>query len=116
MESVTVGNEVLTLRRLLGDIRRKKLFIGSIRYAGRRSSYAYLTVPFDLVELLGIEKGTRFRVVVGEGYVDYYVDPKGDYAIVWGAKKGATIRFPVNNVPKGNVFIKPIPGGFRVYY
>ena len=111
-----MGSEVLTLRKVLGDIRRKRLFIGSIRYAGRGGSYAYLTVPFELVELLGIEKGARFRIVVGEGYIDYYIDPRGDYAIVWGAKKGATIRFPIKGAPRGNVFIKPIPGGFRVYY
>jgi len=115
MEVVTTGVDMLAVKKVLDEIKKHRLFQSQVTKAGRARKYAYLNIPRIIVDLLKL-RGTRFSVVIGEGYVDYVVDPSGDYlASSYGVNRGgAKIRFPLDY--EGPVFIELRPRGFRVYY
>ena len=102
---------------VLSDIRHRRLVVASVKRSGRNGKYAYLVIPLDLVRLLGIERGARFKVKITEDYVDYILAKNGDYSIYIGSRRAAEIRSLLDI--RGEVFIEPIikpaTRGFRAY-
>ena len=104
--------DVSVVRSFLRSLREGRVFIARITKSGRNGKYAYLMPPLDLLRLIGVESGDRFRIVIGDGYVDYIRDAEGYMITV--TRREAKIRFPLDI--KGYVVLEPRPRGFRVYF
>ena len=111
------GVDVALVKSFLRELRAGRVYIARVTKGGRGRRYSYLLPPVRLVEELGLGPGTRLHVVVGEGYVDYGVDDRGEYKLSKVSTNAVQVRFPVDSV-EGYVVIEPLPGrrGFRVYY
>jgi len=111
------GVDVSVVRSFLRGLREGTIYIAKVTKGGRGRRYSYLLPPVKLVEELGLGPGARLHVVIGEGYVDYIADEKGEYKLSLVRSNDARIRFPVDSV-EGYVVVEPLPGrrGFRVYY